>query len=131
MTRTIDRHIRVTPEQWERIENVARANGSTPNQLVVKLALEALDRREWPRSDHEVRLLRLTMFTARALARDMIAAGRAEEVRQIRRNISAMAPDPPEDAVDSDQKHASEVDSTAHELRPDLDKTPEGADEHA
>ena len=131
MPRTIDRHIRVTPEQWERIENAARANGSTPNQLVVKLALEALGRREWPRSDREVRLLRSTMFTAQALARNMIAAGRAEEIRQIRRNISAIVPDLPDDVVDPDQKHASKLDSAAYDRRPDLDKTPEGADEHA
>ena len=116
MPRTIDRHIRVTPEQWERIEDAARASGSTPNQFVVKLALEALDRRAWPQSDHEVRLLRSTMFTAQALARDMIAVGRAEEVHQIRRNISAIVPDLPDDAVDSDQKHASEVDPAAYDL---------------
>ena len=131
MPRTIDRHTCVTPEQWERMENAARASGSTPNQLVGKLALEALGRREWPRSDHEVRILRSIMFAAQALARDMIAAGRAEEVRQIRRNISAIVLVLPDDAVDPDQKHASEVDSAAHDLRPELDKTPEGVDEHA
>ena len=48
------------------------------------------------------------MSAAQALARDMIAAGRAEEVRQIRRNISAIMLVLPDDAVDPDQKHASE-----------------------
>ena len=92
MPRTIDRHIRVTHEQWERIENVARTSRSTANQLVVELAMEALDRREWPRTEHEIRLLRSSMFTAQAIARDMIAAGRGDEVEQIRRNISAVVP---------------------------------------
>ena len=32
------------------------------------------------------------MFAAQAMARDMIAAGRDEEVEQIRRNISAVVP---------------------------------------
>lgn len=34
------------------------------------------------------------MFTAQTIARDMIAAGRGEEVEAIRREISRLAPDP-------------------------------------
>ena len=75
MPRTIDRHIRVTPEQWRRIENAAQSSNLTANRLVIELAIEALDHREWPRTDHETRLLRSSMFTAQAIARDMIAAG--------------------------------------------------------
>ena len=51
--------------------------------------MEALDRREWPRTDLEIQLLRSSVFTAQAIARDMIAAGREDEVEEIRRNISA------------------------------------------
>ena len=96
MSRTLQKNIRVTPEQWERIENAAKSGHSTANQLVIELALEALDRRKWPRTEHEIRLLRSAMFAAQAIARDMIADGRAEEVEQIRRSISAVVPKEPE-----------------------------------
>ena len=37
------------------------------------------------------------MFTAQAMARDMAAAGRGEEIEEIARNISKVAPElPPE-----------------------------------
>ena len=34
------------------------------NQLVVELAMEALDHSEWPRTEHEIQLLRSAMFAA-------------------------------------------------------------------
>ena len=46
MSRTIDKHIRIEPEQWQRMETAARERDITANQLVVELAMEALDRRE-------------------------------------------------------------------------------------
>ena len=46
--RTINKHIRVLPEQWERIERAAQGTALTANQLVMELAIEALDRRQWP-----------------------------------------------------------------------------------
>ena len=49
MAQTQQRNIRFTAEQWERIENAAHEREVSPNQLVADLALEALDRREWPR----------------------------------------------------------------------------------
>ena len=42
------------------------------------------------------------MFAAQALARDMIAAGRTEEVEQIRRSISGLVPDLPGEFSDAD-----------------------------
>ena len=95
MARTLQKNIRVTPEQWDRIENAARERGVSANRLVVELAIEALDRREWPRTELEIQLLRSSMFAAQAIARDMIAAGREEELEEIRRNISAVTPDLP------------------------------------
>ena len=89
MTRTLQKNIRVTPGQWNRIENAAKEREVSANRLVVELAMEALDRREWPRTALEIQLLRSSMFTAQAIARDMIAAGREDEVEEIRRNISA------------------------------------------
>ena len=60
-------------------------------------AIEALDRREWPRTEAEIHLLRSAMFTAQANARDMAATGRSEEIEEIARAISKVAPElPPE-----------------------------------
>ena len=102
MSRTLQKNIRVTPEQWERIEDAAKSTHSTANQLVIELAIEALDRREWPRTEHELRLLRSSMFTAQAIARDMIADGRGDEVEHIRRSISAVVPDLAEESADAE-----------------------------
>ena len=43
------------PKQWERIERAAQETVLTANQLVTELAIEALDRREWPRTATESR----------------------------------------------------------------------------
>ncbi|MDD9982499.1 MAG: hypothetical protein OXU81_14270 [Gammaproteobacteria bacterium] len=96
MAKTIGRHIRIGEDHWRRIEALAEARNTTPNRLLVELAVEALDRREWPRTEREVQLLRSAMFAAQALARDMISDGRSEEVEQIRRSISEFVPDSPQ-----------------------------------
>ena len=92
MTRTLQKNIRVLPEQWDRIEDAARERDMTANQLLVELAMEALDRREWPKTDLEILLLRSCLFTAQALARDMVAAGREDEIKEIQQAISTVAP---------------------------------------
>ena len=99
MANTIGRHIRIDEGDWRRIEALAEARNTSPNRLLVELAVEALDRREWPTSKLEVQLLRSAMFAAQALARGMIADGRAEEVEQIRRSISEIVPDLTEDSA--------------------------------
>ena len=99
MAKTIGRHIRIGEDHWRRIEALAEARNTSPNQLLVALAVEALDRRDWPRTELEVQLLRSALFAAQALARDMIADGRAEEVEQIRRSISEVVPDLTEDSA--------------------------------
>jgi hypothetical protein len=96
MTRTLQKNIRVRPEQWERLEDAARERDTTANQLLLELAMEALDRREWPKTDLEILMLRSCVFTAQAAVRDMIAAGRGDEVEEIERAISAVAPAMPE-----------------------------------
>ena len=95
MVQTIQKNIRVTPEQWKRIENEAEKREMSPNRLVVEFVMEALERREWPRTEAEIHLLRSAMFTAQAIIRDMEKAGREEEVEQISRTISEVAPDLP------------------------------------
>ena len=54
MVQTIQKNIRVTPEQWKRIENEAEKREMSPNRLVVELVVEALERREWPRTEAEI-----------------------------------------------------------------------------
>ena len=104
MVQTIQKNIRVTPEQWERIEKAADERRVSANQLLVELAMEALDGRQWPRTEAEIHLLRSAMFTAQAMARDMAAAGRGEEIAEIGRNISKIAPElPPDSSDDTDE----------------------------
>ena len=45
MVQTIQKNIRVTPEQWKRIEKVAEKRDMSPNRLVVELVIKALERR--------------------------------------------------------------------------------------
>ena len=92
MAKTMSKTVRVTDEQWNRVETAARDRNQSPNHLLVQLAMEALDRREWPRSELEIRLLRSTLFTAEVAARNMIAEGRENEIEEIRRHISKLAP---------------------------------------
>ena len=95
MAKTLSKTVRVTENQWNRIETAARKRNDSPNHLLVQLAMEALDRHEWPRTELEIQLLRSTLFTAQATARDMIAKGRGEEIEEIRREISRIAPELP------------------------------------
>ena len=95
MAQTAQKNIRFTSEQWKRVEKEAEKHDKSPNQLVVELVLEALDRREWPRTEAEIHLLRSTMFTAQAIIRDMERTGREKEIEQISRNISEVAPELP------------------------------------
>ena len=58
-----------------RLETEARKRNESPNHLLVELAMEALDRREWPRTEAEILLFRSAVFSAQAIARNMIAKG--------------------------------------------------------
>ena len=93
MPQTIQKNIRVTPEQWKRIEKTARERGISPNRLIVDLVMEALDRGEWPSTEAEIRVARASLFTAQAIARDLISSGREGDVREIRDFISTIVPD--------------------------------------
>ena len=91
--RTINKHIRVLPEQWERIERAAQGTALTANQLVIELAIQALDRRDWPSTETEVRVARASLFSAQVLARQLIAAGKENEIQEVRDFISTIVPD--------------------------------------
>ena len=95
MAQTAQKNIRFTPEQWKRVEKEAHGRRISPNRLVVELTMGALERREWPRTEAEIHLLRSAMFTAQAIIRDMERNGREEEIEQISRNISEVAPELP------------------------------------
>ena len=95
MAKTLSKTVRVTEAQWNCVESAAKKRNQSPNNLLVELAMETLDRREWPRTELEIHLLRSSLFTAQAMARDMIAKGRSEEIEEIRRKISRIAPELP------------------------------------
>lgn len=98
MSKTIARHIRIDTEHWRRIESLANEHRTTPNQLLVELAIKALDHQAWPQNRLEIQMIRSCLFTAQATARDMIAAGRGAEVEAIRREISEVVPDLPDES---------------------------------
>ena len=97
MANTVNKHIRVDENDWNRIEIAAREQGISPTRLMVSTTLEAIDGRQWPRTEAEIYLLRSAMFAAQAIARDMEAAGRGDEIAEIARNISNVAPELPDE----------------------------------
>ena len=95
MVNTINKHIRVDEDHWRRIEKAAQERGISPSRLMISATIEAIEGREWPRTEAEIHLLRSAMFTAQAIIRDMEKAGRENEIEQISRNISEVAPELP------------------------------------
>ena len=104
------------PEQWQRIERDAEGSALTANQLVMELAMKALDRREWPSTEAEIRVARASLFAAQALAPDLIANGREQEVQEIREFISTIVPDagtrPPAPAHHGDRSDDAQHDES-------------------
>ena len=92
--KTVKKTLRVRPEQWESIERAARGTRSTANQLVMELAMEALERRRMFSPEAEIRVARASLFAAQALARDLISAGREKDIQEIREFISTIVPEP-------------------------------------
>lgn len=93
MAETLTRTIRVTPEQWERIEKIAKDREVSANRLVVELVMEALDRREWPRTKLDIQVAKAALFAAQVLRRDLIADGRTDEVDEILQFVSTLVPE--------------------------------------
>ena len=93
MPQTIQKNIRVTPEQWKRIVKTARERDISPNQLVVNLVMKALERGEWLSTEAEIRVARASLFAAQAIARDLVAAGRMDDIEEIRTFISTIVPE--------------------------------------
>ena len=113
--KALHKHVRIAPEQGERLERAAQGTPHSPNQILVELAMEALDRREWPSTEVEMRVARASLFTAQAMALELIAAGREKEVQEIRDFISTIVPDPAPKQPDSDHSDTREVrNETSH-----------------
>ena len=93
MAQSQQKNIRVTAEQWTRIEEAARERQVSPNQLVVELAIAALDRSQWPSTETEIKVARASLFAAQVLARNLIASGKESEIEEIREFISTIVPD--------------------------------------
>ena len=93
MAETLTRTIRVTPEQWERIEKIAKEREVSANRLVVELVMEALDRREWPRTELDIQVAKAALFAAQVLRRDLIEDGRADEVEEITQFVASLMPE--------------------------------------
>ena len=90
--KTVKKNLHVRPRRWERIEWAAEGTAPTANQFVVALAIEALDRRERPHFEAELRI-----------ARCLIAAGRENDFEEIRAFISTTVPDPNADTRQHDR----------------------------
>ena len=93
MAGTVNKHIRIDGEIWERLEVAAKDRETTANRLLAELAMQWLENREWPQTDVQIQVARSSLFTAQAVARDMIAAGREKEIEEIRNLISTIVPD--------------------------------------
>ena len=91
---TLHKHIRILPAQWALIERAAEGTLHSPNPLLVDLAMDALDHRETLTAEAQIQIARATLFTAQAIARDLIAAGRENEIDEIRDFISTIVPNP-------------------------------------
>ena len=112
MAGTVNKHIRIDGEIWERLEAAAKDRETTANRLLAELAAQWLENREWPRTDVQIQVARSSLFTAQAVARDMIAAGREKEIEEIRSLISAIVPDMDieQPAVSQSSKKSGDVD---------------------
>lgn len=100
MVKTLNKHIRIDEDHWQRIEETANARGISPSRLIVEAALQDIEGRVWPRTELELRVARSCLFTAQVLARDLIATGREEELERIRLDVSQLAPELPETTVE-------------------------------
>ena len=106
MRKTINKHIRFDEEHWKRIEKAAQERGISPSRLMISATIEAIEAREWPRTEAEIHLLRSSMFTAQAIIRDMERTGREAEIEQISRTISEVAPELPGKSVKDERGKA-------------------------
>jgi hypothetical protein len=92
MPRTVNKHIRIDEELWKRLEAAAGEQDVSANRLLAEFAERWLESREWPQSEVQIRVARASLFAAQAIALDMIAAGRKNEVDQILEYVATIVP---------------------------------------
>ena len=92
MPRMINKHIRIDEELWKRLEAAAGESDTTANRLLAELAKRWLETGEWPQSEVQVRVARASLFTAQAIALDMIGEGRKNDVDQILEHVATIVP---------------------------------------
>ena len=80
---TVNKHIRIDEELRQRLEEAARELGTTPNRLLAELAQRWLEKRAWPTTEAEIQVARASLFAAQAIAHDMMAAGRGQEIDEM------------------------------------------------
>ena len=97
MGNTLNKHIRVDEVDWQRIKAAARKRSVFPTRLLISSTFQAIEGGKRPRIEAKIYLLRSAMFAGLAIARDMEAGGRGDEIAEIARRISGVAPElPPE-----------------------------------
>ena len=111
--KSVNKHIRIDEELWDRLAAAARDSDTTANRLLSELAAQWLENREWPRSAVQIRVARSFLFAAQAIARDMKKAGRQQEIDEILEYAALIVPDhaPASSAAkdhSADEPHVSE-----------------------
>ena len=86
---------------WDFLQEAVRRTSLTADQLMAELPIEALDRREWPATEAEIRMYFASLFAAQALARVLTDIPREEKLAETCRHVSQMTPEPPDQAVES------------------------------
>ena len=93
VARSVNKHIRIDEELWERLEAAALDSDTTANRLLSELAAQWLENRDWPRTAVQIRVARSSLFAAQAIARDMKKAGRQQEIDEILEYAALIVPD--------------------------------------
>ena len=70
-------------ELWKRLETAAGEIDTTANRLLAALGERWLETRQRPQSEVQVQVARASIFTAQAIALDLIATGRQKRVDQL------------------------------------------------
>ena len=94
---SLHKHIRVSPERSGSASNgPPRAAPILANQVLVELAMEALDRRQWPATETEMQASRSASLVRRPshCAPASLRTGASSDVQEIRAFISTIVPDP-------------------------------------
>ena len=71
---------------------VESLTSGAPSCLLAELAKRWLETREWPQLEVQVRVARASLFTAQAIALDMIAAERKKQVDQVLDYVAIIVP---------------------------------------